>query len=88
MNIILSKQEYNFLISECELLKKYFNSKNETTLFSVSNKVNIKFGEDLFLAVLNWVEENLDRHGYDIDYNLNEKGVLLENILDKLVEAG
>lgn len=77
MKLKLSKQEYNLLISECELFKKYLITKNETILFTKSNIVNVNIEEDLFLKILSWIEDNLDRYGFDIDYNLNKKGILL-----------
>ena len=87
MKIILLEKEFEFLSTECELFKSNINSKIKTTRYDNSSKVKIEFSEEVFLDLLDWLEYNLDTRGFDINYELNSKGVILESIMDKFIDS-
>lgn len=87
MKIILLKKEFELLNTECELFKRNLNSKIKTTFYDNSSKIKIEFSEETFFDLLDWIEDNLDTRGFDINYELNNKGVILENILDKFIDS-
>lgn len=76
MRINFSDKEYQYLRShfliERDLLKRIF--ENPT----------IEIDENLVDSILDWAGERQQQIGFDEDYNLNEDGKLLNEIIDKL----
>ena len=60
-----------------ELLKSFEKSMND---YLVIFEIDIKCADEL----RDWVEEEVQKAGFDESYNLNEKGKILKEISDNL----
>ncbi len=79
MTVKLNTKQYNFLkehlsVERSDLFK--FFEKNDSLRFEVN--------EDIAEELSDWAGEKLQREGFDINYQLNEKGKILEELEDLL----
>ncbi|WP_299223802.1 hypothetical protein [uncultured Psychroserpens sp.] len=75
MKIKLSKKEYDYLLK----FKKVNND-----MVSEESKVIIDFDEDYLLDLHDWVNDQLLTTGFDENYELNDDGKILDNLVDIL----
>ncbi len=77
MKIKLNDKQYNFLLEHLTIERTelfiYFNERNNL-VFEVD--------EDIACKIRDWAGEKLQREGFDIDYNLNDAGIILEQLVD------
>jgi hypothetical protein len=81
MRIKLNIKQYEFLqqnlSKERADLFKYFMN-NDSLIFEIDGDTAVK--------VRDWVGERLQKDGFDSNYELNEKGIILEQLEDLLYE--
>lgn len=76
IQIKLTEAEYNYLVK---------NSKvNDDDVVKRETKITIELAEDYILDLHDWVGENLQRNGFNENYEVNQEGKILENLIDTL----
>jgi hypothetical protein len=73
----------NFSDKEYEYLKSYFLIERDSLKLAFENSV-VEIDENLADEIIDWAGERQQLKGFDEDYNLNEDGRLLDEIIDKL----
>jgi hypothetical protein len=82
MKVKINKSNLDFLMQKLknenpELLKSFEKSMND---YLVIFEIDFECADEL----RDWVEEELQKAGFDESYNLNEKGKILKEISDNL----
>ena len=77
MTVKLNDKQYDFL-------KEHLSVDRPELLKFFDNKSNLIFviDEDIANDVRDWAGEKLQKEGFDINYNLNKKGIILEQLED------
>ncbi len=75
MKIKLSKKEYDYLL-------KY--KKISSDMVAQESSIIVEFEEDYLIDLHDWVNDQLQVTGFDKDYELNNEGKILDNLVDIL----
>ncbi|HTE02122.1 MAG TPA: hypothetical protein VK668_22695 [Mucilaginibacter sp.] len=78
MNIQLTSTEFNYLILT------FFTERPDFRMFAGSDNVLSNIDEDVVDEIRDWAGERLQKVGFDENYDLNQEGVILDSIVDKL----
>jgi len=81
MKVKLNNKQYEFV-------RKHLASERPDLFkfFEVSNDLVFEIDEDTAFKVRDWAGEKLQREGFDINYELNDAGIILEELEDLLYE--
>ncbi len=75
MKIKLSKKEYDYLLK---------HKKISSDMIAQESGIVIDFEEDYLIDLHDWVNDQLQVTGFDENYELNNEGKILDNLVDLL----
>ena len=79
MNINLTKNEYNYLLNDSLISNQYKNS-----FFKSNNTYHIEITQDDADNLRDALLDKIEIQGFDLNYNLNLEGEILQSLIDKL----
>jgi hypothetical protein len=79
MNIKISAEQYKYL--ESTFAKEYANVFEKLGVGKLGRNL-FDLDEDVLCMVRDWASEKLLRVGFDKDYQVNQEGKFLEDIID------
>ena len=82
MNVKFTKDEYSCLIEKGFLPEHLFASVREAR--KIGDFFSLELSDGIADEVRDICGEHLQETGFDEDYNLNDKGKVLESLVDKL----
>ena len=75
MKIKLSKKEYDYLLK---------HNKVSNDMIAKESSIVVDFEEDYLIDLHDWVNDQLQVTGFDENYELNNEGEILDNLVDIL----
>ncbi len=75
MKIKLSKKEYDYLLE---------HKKISSDMIAQQSSIVVEFEEDYLIDLHDWVNDQLQVSGFDENYELNNEGKILDNLVDIL----
>jgi len=75
MKIKLSKIEFDYLLK---------HQKISSDMIIKESDVIVDFEEDYLIDLHDWVNDQLQLRGFDENYELNDEGKILDNLIDIL----
>ena len=81
MKVKLNSKQYDFL-------KEYLATERADLFeyFKKNDNLSFEINEDVAVELRDWAGEKLQKEGFDINYQPNEKGKILEEFEDLLFE--
>ena len=75
MKIKLSKKEFDYLLK---------HQKISDDMVAEKSSMVVEFEEDYLIDLHDWVNDKLQVNGFDENYELNDEGKILDNLIDVL----
>jgi len=81
LNIKIKKNDFDFLIKNLKKLKPHLIPTLNNSDINNGN-VTLKLDDEISNEINDWAQEEIQKSGYDENYDLNNLGKILQNISD------
>ncbi len=80
--------EVNLKLNELQVIYELLIAKSISESNVIENTIILKLDDDQTFFISEKLKEELLNIGFDDNYRLNQKGKLIQGIIDKFIDAG